>query len=227
MLLSASFSSCRASEVLGLPSDDEPPLDSGCRPRSDSSPPLCATVASMLPLRFSSSERAINRGPSKLPRLFLKVTRRLGVAVPDDCPDASLGRSGLGALLGAAVESAVTGIDGIGDQSAGVEGSPSLYSDNLEAFLRIGLGARLDAAVESAVGVKADNFGVENPVPASDNDSLDPRATWRCTLIDVLWRVSKSVIHCATGNRWTEDRARINARVSWGEDKADSIADLN
>lgn len=45
--------------------------------------------------------------------------------------------------------------------------------------------------------------------------------------MDVVWRISKSVIHCATGNRWTELRALMRARVSVEQDRADWIADLN
>lgn len=225
MLFFASFStSAWGVESSVLP---ESSLDAGFLPRSGWSSSFSATIPSMVPLCLSTSARAMRRGPSKLLRLVLNVTREAtGVADPDDCLDGVGRRSGLGALLGAAVERAVTGTDGIVEQAPGVGGSVSAYVANLEALLRSGLGALLDAAVESAVGVKDDNkVGVENPV--SGNDNIDPCATWRCAFMDVLWRVSSSLIHCATGKRWTEERARMSTRVSCDEARADSMADLN
>lgn len=101
---------------------------------------------------------------------------------PDDRPEVCGRRSGLGALLGTAVERAVTGAEGIGERP-GVGGSVSGYRDIF--LLRSGLGALLDGAVETAVGVVGHREGVENPVPGMDKDIVGLRATRWCKSIDV------------------------------------------
>lgn len=129
------------------------------------------------------------------------------MAVPEDWPEGLL-RSGLGARL----EKAVTGTEGMPEWPPA-----SVYVDDLDlpiVLRRSGLGALLEAAVERAVGVSVERAGVEAPVPGTERESRDPWATWLWTLMDLLCRVSRSLIHWATGNRWTEDRARMSARVS-------------
>lgn len=164
--------------------------------------------------------------------------RRSGLGALDETPVFDLlgigGRSGLPARVGAAVESAVPGSEGIGERAPGVGGSLSWYRDTLDARLLrrlppVGLGALLDAAVrvDSAPGVEGNRVGVENPVPGIDRDILGLAATCWWSLMEVLCSVSKSVIHCATGNRWTELRALMSARVSVEEASADWMADLN
>lgn len=142
------------------------------------------------------------------------------------------GRSGLPGRVGAAVP----GSEGYGERAPGVGGSLSWYRETMvERLLRRleGLGARLEAGVrtESAPGVPGKRVGVEKPVPGRvpgmERDILGLAATCWWSLMEVLWRVSRSVIHCATGKRWTELRARIRARVSVEEARADWIADLN
>lgn len=118
-----------------------------------------------------------------------------GVAFPDDRPEVCGRRSGLWALLGAAVERAVTGIEGIPVEPPGVGGSVSAYRDSLVILLRSGLGALLEFAVESAVGVEGHSEGVENPVPGMDRDMRGLRATRWWISIEVDCSVSRSLIH--------------------------------
>lgn len=119
-----------------------------------------------------------------------------GVALPDDRPEVCGRRSGLCALLGAAVERAVTGTEGIPVEPPGVGGSVSEYRDILVILRRSGLGALLELAVESpAVGVEGHSEGVENPVPGMDRDIRGLRATRWCISIEVDCSVSRSLIH--------------------------------
>lgn len=173
--------------------------------------------------------------------------RRSGLCARDETPVPARGlllllpgiggrRSGLGARVGAAVENAVPGSDGIGEPPPpGVGGcccsSPPPYREARVLRRAEGLGARLEAAERQApAGVEGKSVvpvGVEKPLVPMDRDILGRAATCAWSLMEVLCRASRSVIHCATGKRCTELRARMRARVEVEEARADWIADLN